>query len=78
MNKLLNKFIIRFVAMAVLEPYRFEPERAQHPEENGGEDSEINYRLETTDWCSCWLCQNATNVERVYLLPRTRRFGKQD
>lgn len=50
-------FIIRFVAMAALEPYRFEPERAQHPEENDGEDSEDNYRLESTDWCSCALCQ---------------------
>ena len=49
-------FIIRFVAMAALEPYRFEPERAQYPEENDGEDSEDNYRLESTDWCSCALC----------------------
>ena len=45
------------VVMAAHKPYRFSPKRAKNLEGNSYGDGEISNLLETTDRCSCGLCQ---------------------
>ena len=73
----ISSVYLLIVVMASRKQHCFKPKQAQNLDENSDGDGEMKNLLETTDRCSCGLCQVLPSQKSAFTV-KNKQTGKQD